>query len=239
MSRDELMHEQIRFGKDEYLSGVLSYPATGNPVRAVLVCSPHPNFGGDMENNVVTALAERLSQDAIVLRFNYRGVGQSRIGLASGLSVFDYWENVEQTLDYAEPLADTAEAADELAAHSAGMPILAVGYSFGAIMATRVAVPDPRIIAMAGISPPLKRVAFEHLADCRKPCLLVSGLDDFVHDAEVATRLIDAAGRNLAFERPAADHFFIGVEADLADRVARFEHRARLSVSTVAVDASK
>ena len=230
MSRDELMHEQIRFGKDEYLSGVLSYPATGNPERAVLVCSPHPNFGGDMENNVVTALAERLSQDAIVLRFNYCGVGQSRIDLASGLSVFDYWEKVEQTRDYAEPLADTAAAADELFAQSGGLPMVAIGYSFGAIMGTRVAVRDPRIVAMAGISPPLKRVAFEHLVDCRKPCLLVSGLDDFVYDAGVARQLIDAAGRSLTVERPAADHFFIGLEADLADRVARFEHRTRLSV---------
>jgi uncharacterized protein len=239
MRHDEVMHEQIRFGNDEYLAGILSYPANGNPTRAVLVCSPHPNFGGDMENNVITALAERLSADGVTLRFNYRGVGQSRIDLPPGLSVFDYWENVEQTLDYAEPLADTAAAADELSVQSAGLPMIAVGYSFGAIMGTRVAVRDRRIIAMAGISPPLKRVAFEHLADCRKPCLLVSGLDDFVYDATVATRLIDAAGRNLTFERPAADHFFIGLEADLAERVARFEHRTRLSVGTAAIDASK
>jgi alpha/beta superfamily hydrolase len=239
MSHDDVMHEQVRFGKDEYLAGILSYPANGNPSRAVLVCSPHPNFGGDMENNVVTALAERLSEDAIVLRFNYRGVGQSRIDLAPGLSVFDYWENIEQTLDYGEPLADTAAAADELSGQSDGLPMIAIGYSFGAIMGTRVAVRDRRMDAMAGISPPLKRVAFEHLADCRKSCLLISGLDDFVYDADVASRLIDAAGRNVSFERPAADHFFIGVEADLAERVARFEHRTRFVRLSGVTDASK
>src|SRR5690242_14854981 len=100
MRHSEIIHEQVRFGKDEYLAGIFSYAARGNPTRAVLVCSPHPNFGGDMQNNVVAALAERFSTDAVTLRFDYRGVGQSRIDLPAGLSVFDYWENLEKTLEY-------------------------------------------------------------------------------------------------------------------------------------------
>jgi hypothetical protein len=230
------MQEKIRFGKNEYLAGILSYPADGNPTRAVLVCSPHPNFGGDMENNVVAALAERFSAEAITLRFDYRGVGASRIDLPPGLSVFDYWENVEQTLDYAEPLADTAAAVNALSLASRGLPMIAVGYSFGAVMATRLAVQNPSIIAMAGISPPLKRVGFEHLTDCRKPCLLVSGQDDFVYDAQAAKKLVEAAGRNLSLERPVADHFFVGLEAELANRVADFVHRASSQVPAAGVD---
>jgi alpha/beta superfamily hydrolase len=221
----EIIHEQVRFGNEGYLAGVLSYPAIGSAALAVLVCSPHPNFGGDMENNVVAALAERLSAEAITLRFDYRGVGQSRIDLPPGLSVFDYWENVEQTLDYTEPLADTAAAVDELSSLSAGLPMIAVGYSFGAIMATRIGAPDPRIVAMVGVSPPLKRVGFEHLSNCPKPCLLVSGQDDFVYDAEVAKQLVDSSGCNLTFETPVADHFFIGLEPELAERIARFIHQ--------------
>jgi alpha/beta superfamily hydrolase len=239
MQQRNVIHEQIRFGKDDYLSGVLSYPADGNPTLAVLVCSPHPNFGGDMENNVVAAVAERLSSEAVTLRFDYRGVGKSRIDLPPGLSVFDYWENVEQTLDYAEPFADTLAAADELSSLSDRLPIIAVGYSFGAIMGTTVGVRDPRIVVMAGISPPLKRVAFEHLFDCPKPCLLVSGQDDFVYDIEVAQRLIQGAGSKLVFDRPAADHFFVGLEADLAERIASFVSRASFPVRMAVVDGAK
>jgi len=233
------MHEQLRFGKHEYLAGVLSYPVNAEPTRAVLACPPHPNFGGDMENNVVAALAERLSAEAVTLRFDYRGVGQSRIELRPGLSVFDHWENIEQTLNYAEPLADVETAVDELSLLSAGLPMIAVGYSFGAIMATRVAMQDRRIVAMVGISPPLKRVGFEHLTACRKPCLLVSGQDDFVYDAEAARKLVDASGPNLIFERPVGDHFLVGQEAELADRVARFVRRASSQVRIPAIHGSK
>jgi alpha/beta superfamily hydrolase len=241
MEHNQVMHEQIRFGRNDYLAGVLSYPVDGAPTRAVLMCSPHPNFGGDLENNVVAALAERLAADTITLRFNYRGVGQSHIDLPPGLSTFDYWENVEQALDYAEPLADTATAAEALSLISAGLPMISVGYSFGAIMGTRVAVLDRRIIAMVGISPPLKRVAFEHLADCHKPCLLISGRDDFVYDADVAKKVIEASGPKLTFERPLADHFFLGIEAELAERVARFVNSASvdLRLPPASVDGSK
>jgi alpha/beta superfamily hydrolase len=226
MKQDDVVYERIRFGPDRYLAGVLGYPLDGDPKWAVLICSPHPNFGGDMENNVVAALAGRLSQEAVTLRFDYRGVGGSRIDLRPGLSVFDYWEDIEQTLDYREPLADTGAAVDELSLLTSGLPMIAVGYSFGAIMGTRMAVRDRRLVAMVGISPPLKRVGFEHLSDCRKACLLVSGQDDFVFDADAARNLVDAAGPNLTFERPLGDHFFVGLEADLADRIARFVDRA-------------
>jgi alpha/beta superfamily hydrolase len=135
-------------------------------------------------------------------------------------------------------LADTATAAEQLSLLSAGLPTIAIGYSFGAIMGTRVAPQDPSIVAMVGVAPPLKRVGFEHLANCSKPCLMVSGQDDFVYDAEAAKRLVDTAGPNLVYERPVGDHFFVGREADLADRVARFAERI-WRMRMVKVDASK
>jgi alpha/beta superfamily hydrolase len=222
MNAADVIHEKIRFDDEERLSGILSYPTVGQARLAVLVCSPHPNFGGDLENNVIVAMANRLATEFITLRFDYRGVGQSRIEIPSELSAFDYWENIEQTLDYTEPLSDTAIAAEELWSLTAGLPMVAVGYSFGAIMATRIGAVNNRIVAMAGVAPPLKRVGFEHLTDCRKACLLISGQDDFVYDASVAENLVGRAGHNLTLERPAGDHFFIGAETELADRVARF-----------------
>jgi alpha/beta superfamily hydrolase len=143
--------------------------------------------------------------------------------------VFDYWDQVEQTRDYRDALADAAAAADCLSRAVEGLPLFAVGYSFGAVTATVTAVNDARFAAMAGIAPPLKRIAMEHLAACGKPCLLASGTDDFVHDADVAARLAGVSGPRVRYERIAgADHFFRGRETDLVVRVREFidQHNA-------------
>ncbi|MFW9970441.1 MAG: alpha/beta hydrolase, partial [Candidatus Odinarchaeota archaeon] len=47
-----------------------------NPV--VLICHPHPQYGGDMYNNVVSGVFNKLIENDIsCLRFNFRGVGKS------------------------------------------------------------------------------------------------------------------------------------------------------------------
>ena len=92
MSRMEIIEERITFtGKNLTLAGVISYPAADDPVRSVLLCSPHPHFAGDMDNNIIQAIAGDLARDSVTLRFDYRGVGNSKIELPPGLSVFDYW----------------------------------------------------------------------------------------------------------------------------------------------------
>jgi uncharacterized protein len=223
MKQADVIQERIRFGRGGRLAGVLHYPAETRPRRAVLLCSPHPDFAGDMDNNVILSLAERLANDCVALRFDYRGVGESRIDLPPGVSALDYWEEVEQTRNYTDALADCADAADQLSQISGGLPMAAIGYSFGAATATRTALADPRFDAMVGISPPFKRIAFEFLADCPKPCLMLSGQDDFVFDPHVAARLSAAAGVRLTMEiLDGMDHFFRGTENVLGQRVADF-----------------
>ncbi|MGH7893617.1 MAG: alpha/beta hydrolase [Candidatus Binatia bacterium] len=57
------------------LEAVLHEPP-GSPRGAVAVCHPHPKYGGDMESNVVVAVARRLAREGLVaLRFNFGGVG--------------------------------------------------------------------------------------------------------------------------------------------------------------------
>ena len=44
----------------------------------VVICHPHPLYGGNMDNNVVLSLSFALAQEGFVtLRFNFRGVGNS------------------------------------------------------------------------------------------------------------------------------------------------------------------
>jgi alpha/beta superfamily hydrolase len=213
----------VRFGDAGRLAGVLAYSENDTPGLAVLLCSPHPNFAGDMENNVIVALAEKLSAGAVSLRFDYRGIGQSRIDLPPAVGLFDYWDTIEQTLDYHEPMLDTSDAADALWEMGGGLPMVAVGYSFGAVTGTRIAVADSRFIGMVGIAAPFSRIGFEHLSNCPKSCLMISGADDFVYSPDVADELIKNAGHRVVMDRlDGADHFFRRQEQMLASRVARF-----------------
>src|ERR1035437_2486400 len=125
MEPTPIFQEKVFFA-DGALSGILGYPMDGTPQRCVLLCSPHPNFAGDMSNNVIEAMAEHFAADSVTLRFNYRGVGQSRIDLPGGISVLDYWDRVEREKDFADALDDAAAAAQMLLRSAPGLPLAVV-----------------------------------------------------------------------------------------------------------------
>lgn len=60
------------------VAAILTTPDNAQHNRIVIVCHPHPQQGGTMNNKVVTTLI-RAWRDlgALGLRFNYRGVGES------------------------------------------------------------------------------------------------------------------------------------------------------------------
>jgi alpha/beta superfamily hydrolase len=60
------------------LEGILQLSDEENPSPAMVVCHPHPLYGGDMSNNVVLALCKAAASAGMAsLRFNFRGVGLS------------------------------------------------------------------------------------------------------------------------------------------------------------------
>ena len=95
-------------------------------VPAVVICHPHPLYGGSMHNNVTCAIAEFLTAKAIsALLFNFRGVGRSEGQHGGGVA--------EQQ--------DIGAALDWLQAQSTISPMKLglAGYSFGASVALPVA----------------------------------------------------------------------------------------------------
>lgn len=212
---DSLLDEKVRFPSGELsLDGVLTYAEDREPTRGALLLSPHPQFAGDLDNNVLRRVAPELAAGGwAVLRFNYRGVGDA--------SMLDYWHRVERDHDYGPVVGDALAARDFLAGClDSQVPIDLVGYSFGVIVAVLAACRRIRIESLVGIAPPLARYDFGAVGLCGARKAFVLAADDFLYgDAEIRRlEALLAPGDRLEV-LDGADHFFRGREADLARRV--------------------
>lgn len=224
MSATEIVEEKVRFPSDALqLSGVLAYPLDAEPTHAVLLCSPHPHFAGDMDNNIIRAVARDAAETAVTLRFDYRGVGDSEIDLPQGLSVFDYWQEVEERQAYDDAIADVAAAGAALSSAGGSLPLAIVGYSFGCATGMRFGLFEPSAEAIVGICPPLTRVSFGFLGNCPKPALFVCSKGDFVFSEDKLLGCQASAGPNLRTELlDVGDHFFRGEEEIVCRPARRF-----------------
>lgn len=72
-----ILEEKVRFGESGvYLEGLMHRGSRNSP--GVVLCHPHPNFGGTMDFYLLTDLVREFSKQGFnTLRFNYRGVPQS------------------------------------------------------------------------------------------------------------------------------------------------------------------
>jgi alpha/beta superfamily hydrolase len=216
--------EQISFSSGPLsLSGILAYPSDREPERSVLLCSPHPHFAGDMENNVIQYLANYFAKDSVTLRFDYRGVGKSRIDLPTGTSVFDYWQQVEDNMDYHDALIDVQSAAKELLDSTQGLPCMVVGYSFGVATGFQYGIKAEPVSVLIGIAPPIGKVDFNFLHSCTKHCLIISGKDDFLYTSDQLEKFrLSYTNRTTIDIWENSDHFFRGEEEKLAIAIESF-----------------
>jgi alpha/beta superfamily hydrolase len=202
---------RVGFPSDELLlEGILATPQGDGPFPAVIVCHPHPLYGGSMDNNVVNGLFEALAQASFVsFKFNFRGVGESQGEADQGMG--------EQT-DAAAAISFLSEL-KEVDGNRIGL----AGYSAGAGFALPVGSSDARIKALAAVSPPLDMFDFGFLKGCPKPKFLISGDKDDLISAE---QFLEFCG-NLAEPKECqsikgADHFWWEHESRLAARVTAF-----------------
>jgi alpha/beta superfamily hydrolase len=186
---------------------VLHLPS-GAPRAAAVVCHPHPQYGGDMDNDVVMAIVDALVRsDVAALRFNFGGVGASE-GRSSG-------QGIEEQCD-----VGAAEAA--LAAHvPADTPRAIVGYSFGAWVGTQAAVGLPRVSRVVAVGPPLAFFEFDFVGRLRARLDVVVGDRDQYCPRAALDRLTAAHPVGTAI-LVGADHFFVGFERAVGDAVAQF-----------------
>ena len=192
------------------LEGILATPKGAGPFPAVIVCHPHPLYGGDMDNNVVHSLSEALTQTSFVsFRFNFRGVGGSQGEYGQGMGE---QEDVEAAIAFIGTVKNVDFKRIGLA-----------GYSAGAGFAFPIGFKDERIKALAAISPPLTMFDFDFLRSCLKPKLLVSGSrDDFTPIDQFLEFCQNLPGPKEYESIEGADHFWWGYEHLLAAKATAF-----------------
>lgn len=178
------------------LEAILKEPGGGAPKGVALVLHPHPLGGGTMHNKVVFRAAAALNDAGlIVLRINFRGVGQSTGEHDEGRGEQD----------------DARAGLDYLTRHYPGQRTFVCGFSFGARVGLEVGIKDPRVRYLIGIGVPLKNYDFDFLASCRKPLLLVHGEHDEFGEVERVRKLVTELESSVPVRLvviPDAGHFF-------------------------------
>jgi uncharacterized protein len=193
----EVFHRSLFLqGPAGRLEAMLWTAASVNPDLAALVCHPHPLFGGTMHNKVVFQAAKALHRRGIpVLRFNFRGAGQSEGEHDKGRGER---EDVRTALDF-------------LAAKFPERPILLSGFSFGSWVGLAVGCDDKRVSDLIGLGIPVNSVSLSYLRECRKPKLFIQGGSDQFGSRQNVNELLNALPepKKLVIVE-GADHFFTG-----------------------------
>lgn len=187
------MNLRIR-GRAVDLEAALWEPENRLPRGAVVLCHPHPVYGGSMDNRVVYRCAKAcLDADLAALRFNFRGVGTST-------GSYDHGEGEKE---------DVEAAIDYLEMQYRALPLVLIGFSFGAWVGLQAGCQDSRITAMVGLGLPIDFYDFDFLLASRKPTLLLAGTEDEVCPRESMNRLAERMPSCLTLRWiEGTDHFF-------------------------------
>jgi len=176
--------------------------------KAAVICHPHPQYGGTMENKVVARCARFIAESGIeAVRFNFRGVGQSEGSFDGGPGERD----------------DLRAVIEHVMGISRQTRLAVVGFSFGSWIALEVGERHPSVTAIVGIAPPMRMFDFEYFNTSSKPKLIVYAENDQYTPASATKAWIESARQPIeSVLIPGVDHFF-GPDVDhVAVKVAQF-----------------
>ena len=72
------MSEKLLIGNGDIQLEAELFNSTNSRIPTALITHPHPQYGGNMHNNVISAVYGKFIKENISsLRFNFRGVGRS------------------------------------------------------------------------------------------------------------------------------------------------------------------
>ena len=179
------------------LEALLEEPEDGEPREAILVCHPHPKYGGTMHNKVVYRIARGLRKSgAVVLRFNYRGVNLSEGEYGHG----------------AGELEDARMALGWLRERYPSLPSSLAGFSFGSRVVLQLGCEDADSKRVIAVGFPTSYTNRSYLHTCVKPKIFIQSTNDEHGPKEDLERVFlteVAEPKQLLFVE-AEDHFFKG-----------------------------
>ena len=185
-----------------------TFPKENANGKVIAICHPHPLYGGNMDNKVITTLMRSFNQLGFkTVRFNFRGVGQTvgehdkGLGEADDLVAIINWLSVALPDDH----------------------IWLAGFSFGAYVAYRVAgLAALKLVVqqLILVAPPVFYPEFRQLSQPSMPSLVLQGEADEVVDPELVFQWITDKQNTIKVQRfPETSHFFHGKLIDLKNRL--------------------
>lgn len=187
------------------LEALLEEPDDQEARLAAVVCHPHPLYGGTMHNKVVYRLARGLrGAGAVVLRFNFRGVGASEGEHAHLLGEIE----------------DARAALAWLRERYPALPYALAGFSFGARVITQLgcSLGGAAFLMAAGL--PTNSGGSAYLETCRSPKIFIQSThDQFGPRAEFEPAYERFAEPKQLIWIEAGDHFFAGGLEQLEETV--------------------
>ena len=178
------------------LEALLEPPEEGEPVGVALVCHPHPLFKGTMHNKVVYRTARALRNAGyVVLRFNFRGVGNSQGRHAHGVGEIE----------------DARAALDWLLARYPGLPHTLAGFSFGSRVILNLGCARGDAARLIALGFPAKRDPVDFLERCTAPKIFIQSThDEYGPRAEMEAFYAQVSEPKRLIWVEAEDHFFAG-----------------------------
>jgi alpha/beta superfamily hydrolase len=176
----------------------------------VVLCHPHPQYGGNMYNNVVSGVFNKLiANDISCIRFNFRGVGRSTGPHSDGTG----------------ELTDVHACINYLLNEKNSEKIVLCGYSYGAAIGCSAIGSSDRIAGYVSISFPfgVMGIKYKELSQTEKPKLFIQGDRDSVapyNNFESNFNFFHPPKSKKIIE--GADHFYWGYEDKVAEEVMTF-----------------
>ena len=200
-------------GLSGHLESALSRGNTDAALSAqnllAIVCHPHPQQGGTMDNKVVTTLQRTFRDLGVhVLRFNFRGVGGSTGTFGRMTGELD---------DLLAVIKWTKENLPECR-------LLLAGFSFGSSIAARASYSVENLVHLTLIAPPVERYEYDRDGEFIAPLCVVQGdLDERVIASGVYDWIATLKSPTQLIRYPQATHFFHGflttLKTDLSEKL--------------------
>jgi uncharacterized protein len=178
------------------LETVLEEPDDQAPREAVLICHPHPQFGGTLHNKVVYRMARAMRRaGAVALRFNYRGVNMSEGTYDNGVG----------------ELEDTRVALEFLSSRYPALPFSLAGFSFGSRIILRLGCEIPGARRLVAVGFPAGDPASRMLGACEVPRVFIQSTNDqFAPRHAMESYFAGLEGPKELIWVDSRDHFFAG-----------------------------